>query len=93
MHAYLHDRFEEIARCELLIDLFSLSQCSKAKAQDAIFYSYTKHINGFAANLDAAEAAEIASQYSLARPLNSWTRNLLLNVDRRLINRIFLVVI
>ncbi|XP_051194322.1 subtilisin-like protease SBT5.3 [Lolium perenne] len=32
----------------------------KAKAQDAIFYSYTKHINGFAANLDAAEAAEIA---------------------------------
>jgi hypothetical protein len=46
-----------------VIDLFSLSQCSKAKAQDAIFYSYTKHINGFAANLDAAEAAEIASEF------------------------------
>ncbi|KAK3156284.1 hypothetical protein QOZ80_2AG0105200 [Eleusine coracana subsp. coracana] len=34
----------------------------KDKARDAIFYSYTKHINGFAANLDAAEAAEIARQ-------------------------------
>jgi hypothetical protein len=45
-----------------VIDLFWLSQCSKAKAQDAIFYSYTKHINGFAANLDAEEAAEIASE-------------------------------
>ncbi|TKW37426.1 hypothetical protein SEVIR_1G046500v4 [Setaria viridis] len=34
----------------------------KEKARDAIFYSYTKHINGFAANLDAATAAEIARQ-------------------------------
>jgi hypothetical protein len=50
-----------------VIDLFSLSQCSKAKAQDAIFYSYTKHINGFAANLDAAEAAEIASEFRSLR--------------------------
>ncbi|KAL6888311.1 hypothetical protein ACP4OV_009337 [Aristida adscensionis] len=32
----------------------------KEKAREAIFYSYTKHINGFAANLDAATAAEIA---------------------------------
>uniref|UniRef100_M8CBX0 Subtilisin-like protease n=1 Tax=Aegilops tauschii TaxID=37682 RepID=M8CBX0_AEGTA len=32
----------------------------KAKAREAIFYSYTKHINGFAANLDADEAAQIA---------------------------------
>jgi len=37
-------------------------QCSKEKAREAIFYSYTKHINGFAANLDAATAAEIASE-------------------------------
>ena len=37
-------------------------QCSKEKAREAIFYSYTKHINGFAANLDAAAAAEIASE-------------------------------
>nr|CAB3449235.1 unnamed protein product [Digitaria exilis] len=34
----------------------------KEKAKEAIFYSYTKHINGFAANLDAATAAEIARQ-------------------------------
>ncbi|KAG8058417.1 hypothetical protein GUJ93_ZPchr0002g25300 [Zizania palustris] len=34
----------------------------KEKARDAIFYSYTRHINGFAANLDAAAAAEIARQ-------------------------------
>ncbi|XP_062223789.1 subtilisin-like protease SBT5.3 isoform X2 [Phragmites australis] len=34
----------------------------KEKAREAIFYSYTKHINGFAANLDAATAAEIAKQ-------------------------------
>ncbi|TVU32952.1 hypothetical protein EJB05_24717 [Eragrostis curvula] len=33
----------------------------KDKARDAIFYSYTKHINGFAANLNAEEAAAIAS--------------------------------
>jgi hypothetical protein len=54
-------------------------QCSKEKARGAIFYSYTKHINGFAANLDAAAAAEIASEpasasssssfFSLRRPL------------------------
>uniref|UniRef100_A0A0D9VDE2 Subtilisin-like protease n=1 Tax=Leersia perrieri TaxID=77586 RepID=A0A0D9VDE2_9ORYZ len=34
----------------------------KEKAKDAIFYSYTRHINGFAANLDAAAAADIARQ-------------------------------
>jgi hypothetical protein len=42
--------------------LYVIRQCSKEKARDAIFYSYTKHINGFAANLDAAAAAEIASE-------------------------------
>ncbi|GMN59914.1 hypothetical protein TIFTF001_029005 [Ficus carica] len=34
---------------------------SDENAKDAIFYSYTRHINGFAAILDDAEAAEIAS--------------------------------
>lgn len=37
-------------------------ECSKDKAREAIFYSYTKHINGFAANLNAAEAAQLASE-------------------------------
>ncbi|CAM0946281.1 unnamed protein product [Alopecurus aequalis] len=41
-------------------DLLATVLGDKAKAQDAIFYSYTKHINGFAANLDDADAAEIA---------------------------------
>ncbi|XP_077237514.1 subtilisin-like protease SBT5.3 [Tasmannia lanceolata] len=33
---------------------------SKEKAKDAIFYSYTRNINGFAANLEDEEAMEIA---------------------------------
>ncbi|CAK7349169.1 unnamed protein product [Dovyalis caffra] len=33
---------------------------SREFAQDAIFYSYTSHINGFAANLEGEVAAEIA---------------------------------
>ncbi|XP_058197603.1 subtilisin-like protease SBT5.4 [Rhododendron vialii] len=33
---------------------------STEKAEEAMFYSYTKDINGFAATLDEAEAAEIA---------------------------------
>ena len=35
---------------------------STLKAKDAIIYSYTRHINGFAAMLDKKEAAEIASE-------------------------------
>jgi len=35
---------------------------SNEKAQEAIFYSYTHHINGFAAILEEDEAAEIASE-------------------------------
>ncbi|CAK9151834.1 unnamed protein product [Ilex paraguariensis] len=35
-----------------------LGSCDKAK--DAVFYSYTRHINGFAAILDDEEAAQIA---------------------------------
>ena len=39
---------------------------STVKAKDAIIYSYTRHINGFAAILDEKEAAEIASkEYNL----------------------------
>ncbi|KAF8409798.1 hypothetical protein HHK36_005877 [Tetracentron sinense] len=33
---------------------------SNEKAKEAIFYSYTRHINGFAATLEEEEAAEIA---------------------------------
>jgi hypothetical protein len=35
--------------------------CSEEKAQDAIFYSYTKYINGFAATLEEEDAMEISS--------------------------------
>ena len=35
---------------------------SREFAQDAIFYSYTRHINGFAATLEDEVAAEIASR-------------------------------
>lgn len=36
--------------------------CSREKARDAIFYSYSKNINGFAAKLEPAVAAAIASE-------------------------------
>lgn len=35
---------------------------SNESAKDVIFYSYTRHINGFAAILEEEEAAEIASK-------------------------------
>jgi hypothetical protein len=44
-------------------------RCSREKARQAIFYSYTKHINGFAANLDPGAAAEIASEHPLPHRL------------------------
>lgn len=34
---------------------------SEARARDAIFYSYTRYINGFAATLEEDEAAEVSS--------------------------------
>jgi hypothetical protein len=37
--------------------------CSEEKAQDAIFYSYTKYINGFAATLEEEHATEISSMH------------------------------
>ncbi|KAJ8899407.1 hypothetical protein K2173_018381 [Erythroxylum novogranatense] len=46
---------------------------SQEHAKDAIFYSYTRHINGFAANLDENVAAEIASGYSEATLLYFFT--------------------
>jgi hypothetical protein len=36
--------------------------CSSETAKESIFYSYTRHINGFAANLEEKVAAEIASK-------------------------------
>ncbi|XP_020110279.1 subtilisin-like protease SBT5.3 [Ananas comosus] len=38
---------------------------SKEKAQDAIFYSYTNYINGFAASLEEEEAMEISKDSSV----------------------------
>lgn len=35
---------------------------SHEKAKEAIYYSYNKHINGFAAVLEEEEAAKIASK-------------------------------
>jgi len=40
----------------------SLHFCSHNTAKDSIFYSYTRHINGFAATLEEEVAAEIASK-------------------------------
>jgi hypothetical protein len=42
--------------------------CSEEKAQDAIFYSYTKYINGFAATLEEKHAMEISSMSSSSFP-------------------------
>lgn len=39
--------------------------CSHAMAKESIFYSYTRHINGFAATLDDDVAAEIGSEKSV----------------------------
>ncbi|KAJ1259859.1 hypothetical protein BS78_10G188300 [Paspalum vaginatum] len=41
-------------------DLLGAVLGNREKAREAIFYSYTKHINGFAASLEPAAAAEIA---------------------------------
>jgi hypothetical protein len=40
----------------------TLFQCRHKKAKDAIIYSYRRNINGFAAQLEEEEAAEIASK-------------------------------
>ncbi|XP_075668688.1 subtilisin-like protease SBT5.4 [Castanea sativa] len=42
------------------LDMLASFVGSTVKAKDAIIYSYTRHINGFAAMLDEREAAEIA---------------------------------
>ncbi|XP_062234124.1 subtilisin-like protease SBT5.3 [Phragmites australis] len=41
-------------------DLLAAVLGDREKAREAIFYSYTKNINGFAANLEPGEASEIA---------------------------------
>jgi len=41
--------------------LFLLAFHSVEKAKEAIFYSYNRYINGFAAVLDEDEAANVAS--------------------------------
>jgi len=42
--------------------LYILIIHSHEKAKEAIIYSYNKHINGFAAELEEEEAADIASK-------------------------------
>lgn len=42
--------------------MLELAPC-RDEAKDAIFYSYTRHINGFAATLEDEAAAEIASKH------------------------------
>ena len=56
--------FSIIYVCLCLCVFSSIIVCSN-KAKDAIFYSYTRHINGFAAMLEEEEAAEIASKHLL----------------------------
>jgi hypothetical protein len=45
-------------------------------AKESIFYSYTRHINGFAATLDDEVAAQIASEKSVS----PWFSSLLLEL-------------
>lgn len=47
-----------------LLKCLSLFPCSSNTAKESIFYSYTRHINGFAATLEEEVASEIASQNS-----------------------------
>lgn len=47
--------------CLLKMLVFSFYFSSNT-AKESIFYSYTRHINGFAATLEEEVAAEIASQ-------------------------------
>lgn len=50
---------------------------SKQKAKDSIFYSYTRHINGFAAVLEDAEAAELSNHAQVISVFLNKGRNLL----------------
>ncbi|KAL2495520.1 Subtilisin-like protease SBT5.4 [Forsythia ovata] len=49
---------------------------SKGKAKDAIFYSYKRHINGFAAMLEEEEAAETAKHPDVVSVFLNQGRNL-----------------
>jgi hypothetical protein len=55
----------------------ALLVCSREKAREAIFYSYTTSINGFAANMEPTEAAEIASETPLHTAPSSSSPNFL----------------
>lgn len=50
-----------------IIFLSRLYGSSRERARDAIFYSYTKHINGFAAHLDHDLALAISSKCTQGR--------------------------
>jgi len=45
---------------------------SKEMAQDSIFYSYTKNINGFAAHVEEDVANQIASKKRKRFPDQTW---------------------
>jgi hypothetical protein len=59
--AILHDLYYVLYRHDSNNDLCRNN--SKEKAKEAIFYSYTRYFNGFAAILEDEEAAEISSKY------------------------------
>lgn len=42
---------------------------SAERAQESIIYSYTKHINGFAAMLEEKDIEQIKRMYSVLNPL------------------------
>ena len=65
-HAYGRDAsVEDHARAtESHHELLGSVLGSKQMAKDAIFYSYTKNINGFAAYLDEQVATQMASKDS-----------------------------
>lgn len=52
----------EIGYSMNLVFILPNSLCSKDIAKDAIFYSYNRYINGFAAMLDENQAADLASK-------------------------------
>ncbi|XP_062195149.1 subtilisin-like protease SBT5.3 [Phragmites australis] len=72
-HAYSHDESEEeYARAtESHHDILGSVLGSKEMAQNSIFYSYTKNINGFAAHLEVRVANQIAKHPDVVTVLES----------------------
>lgn len=52
---------------KLILSIYYYHLQSHEKAKEAIFYSYNKHINGFAAVLEVEEAAKIASKWIISQ--------------------------